>query len=161
MVLSVRLSSFCSIENWFIDLRKGKEIPHSPDDSQRPFFFLTFISFFSPIFQEMHFYQTANNLVYLFLAHDSTILPPNIAKLAMMLCFVENFLHLNWKYSRSKDRWFDGTVGGFSVGGRMCSLHSPGWTNHVKDAFIRHGRMIIIVIMNVKISTNIITIQAS
>ncbi|XP_003370837.1 conserved hypothetical protein [Trichinella spiralis] len=73
----------------------------------------------------------------------------------------ENFLHLNWKYSRSKDRWFDGTVGGFSVGGRMCSLHSPGWTNHVKDAFIRHGRMIIIVIMNVKISTNIITIQAS
>ncbi|XP_003375357.1 putative ribonuclease Oy [Trichinella spiralis] len=130
MVLSVRLSSFCSIENWFIDLRKGKEIPHSPDDSQR-------------------IHQSCKLILF------------GQAKKKSTNNDEENFLHLNWKYSRSKDRWFDGTVGGFSVGGRMCSLHSPGWTNHVKDAFIRHGRMIIIVIMNVKISTNIITIQAS
>ncbi|KRZ39384.1 hypothetical protein T4C_14042 [Trichinella pseudospiralis] len=68
----------------------------------------------------------------------------------------ENFLHLNYKCSRSKSRRFDGTVGWFSVGGRMCSLHSPGSIIHVKDAFIRRGRMIVLE-MNVQISTNIIT----
>ncbi|KRZ05346.1 hypothetical protein T11_15611 [Trichinella zimbabwensis] len=71
---------FVPLKIEIIDLRKEKEIPHSSDDSLR-------------------------------FSHDSTISSQRCTcSLHWMLCFVENFLHLNYKCSRSKDRRrFDGT----------------------------------------------------